>query len=147
MYLQSAQIGRPFTYSLFRCVSQLGTGSGTQCCGPRGGAEVRMKQKSRFKFLPWPGFEPRTLQSDGRDRDHSTTAAKYYAITFLIIPFPLLLLLICMNSCKAPLTVSQQAIQMRDRSVKRKVFKKRRDAGEILWRVLLRIVGRLSFQS
>ena len=26
------------------------------------GAEpgVRMKQKSRFKFLPWPGFEPRT---------------------------------------------------------------------------------------
>ena len=23
---------------------------------------VRMRQKSRFKFLPWPGFEPRTWQ-------------------------------------------------------------------------------------
>src|SRR6218665_3113850 len=40
----------------------LGTGSGTRCCGPRGGAGVRMKQTSRFRFLPWPGFEPRTLQ-------------------------------------------------------------------------------------
>src|SRR6218665_2762911 len=44
--------------------------SGTRCCGPRGGSEVRMKQKSRFKFLPWPGFEPRTLQTDGCERDH-----------------------------------------------------------------------------
>src|SRR6218665_2336960 len=33
-----------------------------------------MKLKSRIKFLPWLGFEPRTLQSDGRDRYHSTTA-------------------------------------------------------------------------
>jgi len=29
--------GRPFTYSLSRWVSRLGTGSGTRCCGPRGG--------------------------------------------------------------------------------------------------------------
>ena len=29
-----------------------------------------MKPKSRFKFLPWPGFEPRTLQSDGQERHH-----------------------------------------------------------------------------
>jgi len=34
----------------FRWVSSLETDSGTQCCGPRGGAEVHMKQKSRFKF-------------------------------------------------------------------------------------------------
>src|SRR6218665_855117 len=27
-----------------------------------------------FKFLPWPGFEPRTSQSNGRERYHSTTA-------------------------------------------------------------------------
>src|SRR6218665_2611004 len=30
-------------------------GSGTRCCGPRGGTEVRMEQKCRSKFLPWPG--------------------------------------------------------------------------------------------
>jgi len=64
----SAPIGRPFPYSLFGWVSRLGTGSGTQCCSPRGGAGVRLKQKSRFKCLPWHGFEPRTLQSDGRER-------------------------------------------------------------------------------
>src|SRR6218665_1016568 len=29
----SAPIGRPITYSLFRCVSRLGTGYGTKCCG------------------------------------------------------------------------------------------------------------------
>jgi len=27
------------------------TGSGTRCCGPIGGAEARLKLKSRFKFL------------------------------------------------------------------------------------------------
>jgi len=32
---------------------------------------MRMKQKSRFKFLPWPGFESRTSQSNGRKRYHS----------------------------------------------------------------------------
>src|SRR6218665_4012691 len=32
-----------------------------------------MKQKSRFKFLPWPGFEPHTSESNGRERHHSTT--------------------------------------------------------------------------
>ena len=37
-------------------VSRLGIGFGTRCCGPRGGAGVRTKQKSRFKFLPWPGL-------------------------------------------------------------------------------------------
>src|SRR6218665_1991347 len=47
--------GRPFTYSLLRRVSRLGTGSGTRCCGPRGGPAVRMEQKTRSKFLPWPG--------------------------------------------------------------------------------------------
>src|SRR6218665_303132 len=36
-------------------VSRLGTGSGTRCCGPRGGTAVRMEQKPRSKFLPWPG--------------------------------------------------------------------------------------------
>src|SRR6218665_1277176 len=25
-----------------------------------------------LKFLPWPGFEPRTSQSNGRERHHST---------------------------------------------------------------------------
>ena len=34
--------GRPFTYSLLRWVSRLGTGSGTRCCGPRGGTAVRI---------------------------------------------------------------------------------------------------------
>jgi len=29
---------------------------------------VRMKQKSRFKFQPWPGFELRTSQYNGRER-------------------------------------------------------------------------------
>src|SRR6218665_484808 len=33
----------------------LGTGSGTRCCGHRGGTAVRMEQKIRSKFLPWPG--------------------------------------------------------------------------------------------
>src|SRR6218665_1568351 len=47
--------GRPFTYSLFRRVSRLRTGYGTRCCGPRGGTAVHMEQKTRSKFLPWPG--------------------------------------------------------------------------------------------
>src|SRR6218665_826456 len=34
---------------------QAGTGSGTRCCGPRGGTAVRMEQKTRSNFLPWPG--------------------------------------------------------------------------------------------
>ena len=46
-YLHS--FSRPFTYSLVRWVSRLGTGSGTQSYGPRGGTKV---QKSRSKFLP-----------------------------------------------------------------------------------------------
>src|SRR6218665_2980098 len=44
-----------------------------------GGAGVRMKQrKSLFKFLHWPGFEPRTLQCEGRERHHSTAAHTLY---------------------------------------------------------------------
>ena len=35
---------------------------------------VRIKQKSRFKSLPWPGFETQTSQSNGRERYHSTMA-------------------------------------------------------------------------
>src|SRR6218665_1278828 len=35
---------------------------------PEAGHETRMKQKSRFKFMPWPGFERQTLQSNGRKR-------------------------------------------------------------------------------
>src|SRR6218665_2160921 len=35
-------------------VAILGTGSGTQSCFPRGGTVLRMEQKSRSKFLPWP---------------------------------------------------------------------------------------------
>src|SRR6218665_3704482 len=27
----------------------------TRCCGPTGGTAVRMEQKTRSKFLPWPG--------------------------------------------------------------------------------------------
>ena len=33
-----------------------------------GPAWVCMKQKSNFKFLPWPGFELRTSQPNGRER-------------------------------------------------------------------------------
>ena len=75
-------IGRPFTYSPNRWVSRLGTFSGTRCCGPRGGAGVRMKPKSRFKFLPWPRFEPRTLQSGGRERHHQTMAHPLYIMGY-----------------------------------------------------------------
>ena len=81
----SAPIGRPFTYSLFRWVFRLGTGSGTWCCGLRGGARVRMKQISRFKFLPWPGFETRTLLSDGHKRYHSTKVHPLYNV-YIVTP-------------------------------------------------------------
>src|SRR6218665_1804478 len=33
---------------------RLGAGPGTRCCGPRR-TSVRMEQKTRSKFLPWPG--------------------------------------------------------------------------------------------
>src|SRR6218665_2508245 len=62
--------GQPFTYSLFRRFSRLGTGSGTRCCGPRGGTAVRMEQKTRSKFLPLAGVETRTLASSGRGCCH-----------------------------------------------------------------------------
>src|SRR6218665_2217263 len=35
------------------------------------------KQKSCFKFLPWPGFEPRTLQSNGHERYRPTVSFSY----------------------------------------------------------------------
>src|SRR6218665_3922908 len=50
------QFGQPFTYSLSRCVSRLGTGSDTSCCDPNGGSAVHVKQKTRSKFLPGPGY-------------------------------------------------------------------------------------------
>ena len=34
---------------------------------------AREAEISRFKFLLWPGFEPRILHSGGRERYHSTT--------------------------------------------------------------------------
>src|SRR6218665_2132878 len=37
--------GRSFTYSLFRRVSGLGTGSGTRCCCPRGGQRCAWSRK------------------------------------------------------------------------------------------------------
>ena|SRR6218665_1206297 len=53
-----------------------GVGSGTRCCSPRGGPwGATIELKSRFKCVPWPGFEPRSSHSDGRERCHSTTAA------------------------------------------------------------------------
>ena len=42
------------------------------CTGDTRG--LRMKPKSRLKFLPLPGFEPRTSQSNDRERHHSATA-------------------------------------------------------------------------
>jgi len=52
MYLHP--FDRPFTHSLVRWDSRLGTISGTRWYGStRGGAGMRMKQKSRVKFLPW----------------------------------------------------------------------------------------------
>src|SRR6218665_1755921 len=46
---------RPFTYSLFRRISRLGTASDTRCCGPRGGTGVCMEQKTQSEFLSCPG--------------------------------------------------------------------------------------------
>ena len=55
---------------IFRWVSRLGTGSGTRCCGPRGCVRVRMEQKSRSKFLPWPGLHLGPWHSSGRESYH-----------------------------------------------------------------------------
>ena len=70
----SAPIGRPFTYSLFRWVSTLGAGSGPRCCGPRGRAGVHMMQKSRFKFLPWPGH----MMSYTRECQSKNVKTRYF---------------------------------------------------------------------
>src|SRR6218665_3418802 len=45
--------GRSFTYSLFRRVSGLGTGSGTRCCCPRGGQRCAWSRKLDPNF--WSG--------------------------------------------------------------------------------------------
>ena len=46
---------------------------------------VRMKHKSRFKFLPWPGFEPQTSQSNGGERHHWTTAQPRRTFSFALL--------------------------------------------------------------
>jgi len=51
--------------------------------GPRGGVGVRIEQKSRSKFLPWPGFEPRTShlaswQSSTQPLDRRASPRMYY---------------------------------------------------------------------
>ena len=47
--------GRPSTYSLFRWVSRLGTGSGTRCCGSTGGISSAFQRWAAefFKFCRW----------------------------------------------------------------------------------------------
>src|SRR6218665_490878 len=49
----SPSIRSTLHFLTFRRVSRLGTGSGTRCCGLRGGTAVPMEQKTRSKFLPW----------------------------------------------------------------------------------------------
>jgi len=90
----SAPAGRLFTYSIFRWVSRFGNGSGTRYCGPRGGTGVCMKQKSPFKFLPWPGFEPRTFavwwpRTSSLDYSAPTVRVSWLAF-FFRIKFPIL---------------------------------------------------------
>src|SRR6218665_1420986 len=60
--------GRPFTYSLFRSVSRLGTGSGTRCCSPRGGTAHGAENFIQISALAV--VEPRTLASSGRGCCH-----------------------------------------------------------------------------
>jgi len=62
---------RPFT--CWWWISRFGIGSATRCCSPRNGAWDANVLKSRLKFLPWPGFRPRTSQSNGCGRYPSTT--------------------------------------------------------------------------
>src|SRR6218665_1956496 len=40
--------GLPFTYSQFKRVAGLGPGSGTRCCGPRGGTECNRNLDPNF---------------------------------------------------------------------------------------------------
>src|SRR6218665_58031 len=47
--------GQPFTYSLLGEFPGLGLALVPDVVVPRGGKVVRMEQKSRSKFLPWPG--------------------------------------------------------------------------------------------
>src|SRR6218665_3321506 len=47
--------GRPFTYSLFRRVSRFGTGSGTRCCGSRGGQRCAWSRKLDPNFCSGRG--------------------------------------------------------------------------------------------
>src|SRR6218665_3974402 len=53
----SPPIRPPFTYSPFKLVSRLGTGSGPRCCGPRGG--LKLISKYKFKKLHTSSFHQR----------------------------------------------------------------------------------------
>src|SRR6218665_1410405 len=66
--------GRPITYSRLGNFPGLGLALWyPMLWSQRPRAEVCMKQKSRFRFLPWPGFEPRTLHFNDREHYHLTT--------------------------------------------------------------------------
>ena len=53
-----------------------------------------------FKFLPRPVFEPRTLQSNGRERYHSTTAHQTHTQLLTRVLFAIRLYIIyCGASC------------------------------------------------
>ena len=58
---------------------------------------VRVKQKSRFKFLPWPRFEPRTSQSTTR------TLPLDYGASLLLVES-------CMSSVAPPRKSSADAV-------------------------------------
>src|SRR6218665_1672348 len=52
----AADVSAPIrsTLHLFTFYASFQTGSGTRCCCPKGGTEVRIEKKSRSKFLLWP---------------------------------------------------------------------------------------------
>jgi len=53
---------RPFTLLMVSFHACMGLALVPHVVVPEAEHWVRMKQKSRFKCLPWPGFEPRTSQ-------------------------------------------------------------------------------------
>src|SRR6218665_1196990 len=65
MFFFTAKLSAPFNRSTLSSSPQVSS-KGLDwlwlplTCGPIGGVEVRMGQKSRSKFQPWSGFEPRT---------------------------------------------------------------------------------------
>ena len=70
--------GRPFIYSLFRWVSRLGSGSGTRCCGPRGGTAVRIEQK----------LDPNFCRGRDRTSDHGIQRPRILPLDYRV-PLPL----------------------------------------------------------